>query len=362
VANCTVVAMTGNPEMFQEYWTAHPSASADILPNYRTTYRISSAPLNAVQDTIRQLHTMIGNAVVEGKTIVCGYGGTQLLHAAFYAVNAVKPGLSVFSQTPYYSYSEIIELNARYGNWNYSYDQNASQVFEIVTTPNNPDGEIRSAYYLDAAFQLLDLVYYWPSFTNISQMYDADIMIFSASKMTGHAGNRFGWALVKDRAIAQQMTTFIADYTYGISTDTQYKMLQVLNDVVSSEGDVFYWAKEKLASRYDRLLEILDSQPSPQRFSLESPVGSFYLWIKCLWPEDQSNCVNSFRAGRLSVFSGTRFGGGNDYVRVSFTMYDHLADSFFDYFRALAFTNQTDYIEMPSEFPGWEEKDMSSYL
>lgn len=28
-----------------------------------------------------------------------------------------------------------------------------------------------------------------------------DIMIFSASKNTGHAGSRFGWALVKDRAL-----------------------------------------------------------------------------------------------------------------------------------------------------------------
>ena len=39
----------------------------------------------------------------------------------------------------------------------------------------------------------------------INVTLDEEIMIFSASKFSGHAGNRMGWALVKDPVIAQLM-------------------------------------------------------------------------------------------------------------------------------------------------------------
>jgi L-tryptophan--pyruvate aminotransferase len=64
---------------------------------------------------------------------------------------------------------------------------------EIVTSPNNPCGSIREkAVWGDYGFVVHDLAYYWPQYTPIVEALDHDIMIFSLSKATGHAGLRLG--------------------------------------------------------------------------------------------------------------------------------------------------------------------------
>ena len=73
-------------------------------------------------------------------------------------------------------------------------NSNASKnIIEFVTSPNNPDGKLKEAVLKGTnAKAIYDHVYYWPHFTPIASPSDEDIMIFSASKLTGHAGTRFG--------------------------------------------------------------------------------------------------------------------------------------------------------------------------
>lgn len=65
---------------------------------------------------------------------------------------------------------------------------------ELVTSPNNPDGSIRGAVF-NGSGQILvhDVAYYWPQYTPISSRADHDIMLFTLSKSTGHAGMRLGY-------------------------------------------------------------------------------------------------------------------------------------------------------------------------
>jgi hypothetical protein len=64
---------------------------------------------------------------------------------------------------------------------------------EVVTSPNNPDGAIREAVVNRGEGKLVyDLAYYWPQYTPITQPLDHDIMLFTFSKCTGHAGSRIG--------------------------------------------------------------------------------------------------------------------------------------------------------------------------
>jgi hypothetical protein len=64
---------------------------------------------------------------------------------------------------------------------------------EFVTSPNNPDGQLKKAV-LQGPFakQIHDLAYYWPHYTPIPSPVDEDLMLFTLSKLTGHAGSRFG--------------------------------------------------------------------------------------------------------------------------------------------------------------------------
>ena len=48
-------------------------------------------------------------------------------------------------------------------------------------------------------------VYNWPSLTNVTDNVDHDIMLFSLSKLSGHAGSRVGWAIVSDPEVAANM-------------------------------------------------------------------------------------------------------------------------------------------------------------
>ncbi|XP_012834595.1 PREDICTED: tryptophan aminotransferase-related protein 2-like [Erythranthe guttata] len=96
---------------------------------------------------------------------------------------------------------------------------------EMVTTPNNPDGFIIEPVLNRAkGMPVHDLAYYWPQYTAINSSADHDIMLFTVSKCTGHAGSRIGWAIVKDEAVARKMVKFIEVSTIGVSKEPQKRV------------------------------------------------------------------------------------------------------------------------------------------
>lgn len=64
---------------------------------------------------------------------------------------------------------------------------------EFVTSPNNPDALLRQPVLGGSAAAIVDHAYYWPHFTHIPAPADEDIMMFTMSKPSGHAGSRFGY-------------------------------------------------------------------------------------------------------------------------------------------------------------------------
>lgn len=67
------------------------------------------------------------------------------------------------------------------------------EVIEFVTSPNNPDGKLKKAVLEGPNVKTIyDHAYYWPHFSAIPAPADEDLMIFTLSKLTGHAGSRFG--------------------------------------------------------------------------------------------------------------------------------------------------------------------------
>lgn len=65
---------------------------------------------------------------------------------------------------------------------------------ELVCSPNNPDGGMRKAVVKSESSKAIhDFAYYWPQYTPITEMAAHDIMLFTVSKCTGHAGSRLGY-------------------------------------------------------------------------------------------------------------------------------------------------------------------------
>ncbi|KAI5312544.1 hypothetical protein L3X38_041717 [Prunus dulcis] len=103
-------------------------------------------------------------------------------------------------------------------------------VIEFVTSPNNPDGQLNKAIFQGPnAKAIYDRVYYWPHFTAIPAPADDELMIFSISKFTGHAGSRFGWAVVKDESVYKRMSEYIELSSLGVSRDAQLRASKLLN-------------------------------------------------------------------------------------------------------------------------------------
>ncbi|KAE8697744.1 Pyridoxal phosphate (PLP)-dependent transferases superfamily protein, putative isoform 2 [Hibiscus syriacus] len=69
----------------------------------------------------------------------------------------------------------------------------STNVIEFVTSTNNPDGQLNKGIVDDPNVKTIyDRAYYWPHFTPIPAPADEDFMVFTLSKLTGHAGSRFG--------------------------------------------------------------------------------------------------------------------------------------------------------------------------
>lgn len=71
-------------------------------------------------------------------------------------------------------------------------DVEENSYIELVTTPNNPSGEVRYPVVNGTGAVVHDLAYYWPHYTPITSPADGDLMLFTVSKSTGHAGTRIG--------------------------------------------------------------------------------------------------------------------------------------------------------------------------
>ncbi|KAI3916757.1 hypothetical protein MKW92_009193 [Papaver armeniacum] len=203
---------------------------------------------------------------------------------------------------------------------------------EVVTSPNNPDGFTRKPVVNGTGGMLLhDLAYYWPQYTPITSQLDHELMLFTVSKSTGHAGSRIGWALVKDIDIALKMTKFIELNTIGVSRDSQLRAAKILAAVSDSCTDsaisesFFEFSRRLMTQRWKQLR---DAVRTSGLFSLPEYTSDFcnyygkylelypaFAWLRC--EEDIEDCEKFLRHHKIITRSGMHFGWDIKFVRVS---------------------------------------------
>ncbi|KAK9740802.1 hypothetical protein RND81_03G061300 [Saponaria officinalis] len=280
---CLADADSGNPLFLEPFWKKHKENSSVLVSAWHRlgySYPVEGKMSGELQKYIFKLHELVGNAVTEGRHIVFGTGSTQLLNAAVHSLSSfspVSPALVLVS-IPYYplykSQTEYFETtNYKFkgdvSKWKNKTD-GAQMLIEFVTSPNNPDCQLKKKVLQEGPLTraIHDHVYYWPHYTAIPAPCDEDIMIFSISKLTGHAGSRFGWALVKDESVYQKMKQYVSYNTMGVSHDTQLRMLELLKVVVDEGGKkLFEFGYETMKDRWKRLNAIFSTT---SRFSLQN--------------------------------------------------------------------------------------------
>ncbi len=73
-----------------------------------------------------------------------------------------------------------------------SFEGSDAPVIELMASPNNPTATIQEVPSNASGVVVYDYAYYWPHLTPITKAVNADVMLFTLSKITGHAGTRIG--------------------------------------------------------------------------------------------------------------------------------------------------------------------------
>ncbi|XP_078428424.1 tryptophan aminotransferase-related protein 2-like isoform X3 [Wolffia australiana] len=349
----------GDPSMFEEYWREEGGEGAVVIRSWeKMSYfsRGGEGPCwfmeGALQEQIARLHGVVGNARVQGKHLVVGVGSTQLFQAALFAISSTHDAqpLPVVSAAPFYSfYAEHVDY-LRSGLYRWAGDARTFKedgpFIEVICMPNNPDGFMNQAVLSeDKGHRIYDLAYYWPQYAPITYEANHDIMLFTFSKLTGHAGTRIGWALVKDEDVARKMTKFITLNTLGVSKDSQLRAAMIMTSIADSyetqntlgRERFFDSARLLMTERWRRLREavtksssfVLPKFPSPNcRFSGEkSEPHPAFAWLKCERP-DVDDCESFLKSLGIVSRGGAHFGADRRYVRVSMLAEDEVFDCF----------------------------------
>ncbi|KAA8546605.1 hypothetical protein F0562_002656 [Nyssa sinensis] len=338
---CPADANSGDPLFLEPFWMQHAASSAILVAGWhRMSYIFSdhSYISQELEKHVRKFHAIARNAVTAGRYIVFGSGSTQLLNAAVYALsqeNSSSPA-RVVASIPYYPFYKIqtdyfrsvdFEFQGDTSSWKNTSDV-SENVIEFVTSPNNPDGQLKKAVLQGPSVKTIhDHAYYWPHFTAIPTPADEDLMIFTISKLTGHAGSRFGWALIKNEAVYQRMLVYMSMSEMGVSRDTQLRTLKLLKVVLEGEGrEIFDFAFKTMRSRWEKLSQTLSMS---KRFSIQNIAPQYctffqkvrgpspaFAWLKCEKEEDK-DCSTVLRAANIIGREGSMFTADNHYVRLS---------------------------------------------
>ncbi|XP_039019198.1 L-tryptophan--pyruvate aminotransferase 1-like [Hibiscus syriacus] len=346
-SNSVVDLARGDPILYEPYWKKMGDRckmiiSADELMSYfSNSVNLCWFLMSELDRAIRRLHHVVGNAVVDDdRFIIVGNGSTQIFHALLYALSSPDQPepISVIAAAPFYSSypMETEFLRSRLYKWAGDanrFDEDQAYI-EVVTSPNNPDGSIRGTVVNREGGKCIhDLAYYWPQYTTITRKADHDVMLFTFSKATGHAGSRIGWAIVKDKAIASKMVTFIEVSSIGVSKESQLRASTILGVIADDcqnpklkEVNFFKHGRRLMSNRWKKLREVvmksngvLSLPEYPQgyckftgKYTDSNPA---FAWLRC---KEGLNCEDVLREEcGIMTRGGTSFGVEATYTRVS---------------------------------------------
>ncbi|KAF4366167.1 hypothetical protein F8388_014885 [Cannabis sativa] len=371
----------GDPTVYEAYWKRLEEKCTVVIKGSELMSYISDVEKPCwfmeqdLENAIKKLHRLTGNAVVDDRYVVVGTGSTQLYQSLLYAITTTSFAgdgdgngdgdnnplhhdqlpVPVVCAAPYYSqYAEEADyLRSGLYKWGgdaYAFDKDGPYI-EVVTSPNNPDGTTREAVVIsDQGKIIYDMAYYWPQYTPITRPANHDIMYFTFSKSTGHAGSRIGY--VTNEAIARKMTKFIELSSIGVSKDSQIRAAKIMKVICDDYQDFkshnnnnnnnthfFEFSRKLMENRWKRLREVVGRSNvfSLPKYSQEYCLFNgectesypAFAWLK-VKEEGVEDCEKLLKEYKILGRGGKRFGSDSSYTRVSILSREDVFQQFLD--------------------------------
>jgi L-tryptophan--pyruvate aminotransferase len=303
----------GHPSFMQDYWRTQSPFFVPPVENFSMRsfhYLPEMDPL--LEQAIREIHNTVGNAETTNAHLALAMGATQTLTACLHTLKG-RGFTMVTAEAPHFTrFKNCTELaGLAWKAHPTPAESQSGELIEIVTAPNNPDGKMQVGQHPNS-LKIYDLCYHWPQYTEVFKR-DHDMMIFSLSKSTGHAGSRVGWLLTKDKELAQSVSSYVFGNHYGVSYDAQRAATQVLHACKqNSHFTCFDYAKDVLAKRYESIQAAFKNHP---KYELKSKPGLFAL-LKL--KESGLHGAQEFEKDYdVRVLEGSAMGVDNSYLRLN---------------------------------------------
>jgi hypothetical protein len=317
--------------------------------------------LDTLEQRIRQLHEAVGNVKnVSSYHVLPCYGATGCGQAVINALASVlgereTRQYTLAGQRPlYFDYPNWAPAANGGAAWALVWNQSAIEdpsrlgqdgdVVELLNTPANPDGAHRTPAVTNTSKLIVDAVFNWPYQNRVPVVeLDFPIQLYSMSKNTGHAGTRFGWALIQDDDVYQEALNHVGVTTLGISIDGQARAATILQAVLdtledeperaardltapscarSSQGSFYNQSKLILAGRWAQVEAAAEQCPTSRSMRLVNTAsGGANLWLKFEPNGTDAEGVLSGQAG-LRAIGGAQFLVDPSFARINMLVSD----------------------------------------
>jgi len=190
-------------------------------------------------------------------------------------------------------------------------------------------------------------------------------MLFSASKHTGHAGSRLGWALVKDKDVADKMREF-TEREIGVSVDSQIRYTYTLSFIneqfEEGTGSAFYdFGERVMTTRWEQTADLFRQDGQGQlgavkdiKFANYEAGNRAYVWLEHADVNVDLTAL-LLKEALISGTGGVGYGVGANFCRIQMMARSVEIDDFVD--RLGEFLQREDHKQLGELYEAGKWKD-----
>lgn len=255
-----------------------------------------------------------------GEHVVIANGAKQALLAGIYALQKKYPGRydTLTHQAPHWlSYPTMAQLSGL-DFLALCRGEKAESFLSVVTSPNNPDGEIDDGRFV---YDIWDAAYHSRVYTGKTP-YEmktdsptCQLSVWSAAKLWGLSGYRIGWVATWDEELARYAAEYVEKTTSGVSVLAQRYLFNFLSSLaatrVGTEESLIFQARRIMDTNVDHFFDLHHMFSEMWGAAAVSSSGMF-AWCKATDPERLTKVLD---AARIKFIPGKLCGAEEAWFR-----------------------------------------------